>query len=188
MPPDRMSRVVDTEIPYIVHLSDRSDWALGEPQQMSNGITWYTDGSKTSSDTGAADALRLSRRELRKVVGFITGQWKFSAHLQKLGIDVANPLCRKCGEAVETAKHVIFDCPALCRRRSSYLEVFQEEGRQVWCSAITKEATNLQIEKDSHSPAQYRVIGALSNLKEFSQEFNCKTGSKMNPGKKCEVW
>nr|CAH7744087.1 unnamed protein product [Callosobruchus chinensis] len=37
---------------------------------------------------------------------------------------------RKCGEAVETAKHVIFDCPALCRRRRSYLEVVQEEGRQ----------------------------------------------------------
>nr|CAH7763075.1 unnamed protein product [Callosobruchus chinensis] len=37
---------------------------------------------------------------------------------------------RTCGEAVETAKHVIFDCPALCRRRSSYLEVVQEEGRQ----------------------------------------------------------
>nr|CAH7719795.1 unnamed protein product [Callosobruchus chinensis] len=36
----------------------------------------------------------------------------------------------KCGEAVETAKHLIFDCPALCRRRSSYLEVVQEEGRQ----------------------------------------------------------
>nr|CAH7726563.1 unnamed protein product [Callosobruchus chinensis] len=46
MPPDRTSGVVDTEIPYIVHLSDRSDWALGEPQQMSNGITWYTDGPK----------------------------------------------------------------------------------------------------------------------------------------------
>nr|CAH7769854.1 unnamed protein product [Callosobruchus chinensis] len=37
---------------------------------------------------------------------------------------------RKYGEAVETAKHVIFDCPALCRRRSSYLEIVQEEGRQ----------------------------------------------------------
>nr|CAH7732332.1 unnamed protein product [Callosobruchus chinensis] len=53
MPPDRMSGVVDTEIPYFVHLSDRYDWALGEPQQMSNGITWYTDRSKTSSGTGA---------------------------------------------------------------------------------------------------------------------------------------
>nr|CAH7743953.1 unnamed protein product [Callosobruchus chinensis] len=118
-------------------------------------------------------------------------------------------LCgRKCGEAVETAKHVIFDCPALCRREARIWKfsrrredryehspmhhtVRKEPGmglclNPVWCSAITKEATNLQIEKDSHSPAQYRVIGALSNLKEFSQEFNCKTGSKMNPGKKCE--
>nr|CAH7740958.1 unnamed protein product [Callosobruchus chinensis] len=41
-----------------------------------------------------------------------------------------NRKLQKCGEAVETAKHVIFDCPALCRRRSSYLEVVQEEGRQ----------------------------------------------------------
>nr|CAH7714344.1 unnamed protein product [Callosobruchus chinensis] len=41
---------------------------------------------------------------------------------------------RKCGEAVETAKHVIFDCHALCRRRSSYLEVVQKEGRQ-WARA-----------------------------------------------------
>nr|CAH7752124.1 unnamed protein product [Callosobruchus chinensis] len=37
---------------------------------------------------------------------------------------------KKCGEAVEIAKHVIFDCPALCRRRNLYLEVVQEEGRQ----------------------------------------------------------
>nr|CAH7747856.1 unnamed protein product [Callosobruchus chinensis] len=74
--------------------------------------------------------LGLSRRELRKVVGFTTGHWTFSAHLQKLEIDVENPLCRTYGEAVETAKYVIFDCPALCRRRSSYLEVVQEEGRQ----------------------------------------------------------
>ncbi|VEN40265.1 unnamed protein product, partial [Callosobruchus maculatus] len=70
----------------------------------------------------------------------------------------------------------------------SHKQLFFVAFAQVWCSAITKEATNLQIEKDSHSPAQYRVIGALSNLKEFSQEFNCKAGSKMNPAKKCEVW
>nr|CAH7753068.1 unnamed protein product [Callosobruchus chinensis] len=42
---------------------------------------------------------------------------------------------KKCGEAVETAKHVTFDCPALCRR-SSYLEVVQEEGRQLLFSQV----------------------------------------------------
>ncbi|KAJ8916510.1 hypothetical protein NQ315_000152 [Exocentrus adspersus] len=70
----------------------------------------------------------------------------------------------------------------------THRQLFFVAFAQVWCSAVTKEATNLQIEKDSHSPAQYRVIGALSNLKEFSQEFKCKPGSKMNPRNKCEVW
>ncbi|XP_018573332.1 endothelin-converting enzyme homolog isoform X1 [Anoplophora glabripennis] len=78
--------------------------------------------------------------------------------------------------------------PALPGIKLSHRQLFFVAFAQVWCSAVTKEATNLQIEKDSHSPAQYRVIGALSNLKEFSQEFKCKAGSKMNPRNKCEVW
>lgn len=59
---------------------------------------------------------------------------------------------------------------------------------QVWCSSVTKETTMLEIEKDTHSPAKFRVIGSLSNLKEFSEEFKCPLGSYMNPLRKCEVW
>lgn len=70
----------------------------------------------------------------------------------------------------------------------NHRQLFFVAFAQVWCMTVTKEATNLEIEKDPHSPAQYRVIGALSNLKEFSQEFSCKPGSKMNPRNKCEVW
>lgn len=53
---------------------------------------------------------------------------------------------------------------------------------------MTKESTKMQIEKDDHTIAQYRVIGPISNLPEFSKEFNCPLGSTMNPMKKCEVW
>lgn len=53
---------------------------------------------------------------------------------------------------------------------------------------MTSEAVGLQIEKDSHCPAKFRVIGPLSNLPEFSAEFNCRKGTKMNPVHKCEVW
>ncbi|CRK96791.1 CLUMA_CG009917, isoform A [Clunio marinus] len=59
---------------------------------------------------------------------------------------------------------------------------------QVWCSSITDETINLQIEKDPHSPPNFRVIGSLSNLPDFSKEFNCPLGSPMNPKEKCEVW
>lgn len=59
---------------------------------------------------------------------------------------------------------------------------------KVWCSSITEETINLQIEKDPHSPPNFRVIGSLSNLPEFAKEFNCPVGSHMNPTEKCEVW
>ncbi|XP_050316058.1 endothelin-converting enzyme homolog [Anthonomus grandis grandis] len=70
----------------------------------------------------------------------------------------------------------------------SHKQLFFVAFAQVWCSTTTKEATTLEIEKDSHAPAKFRVIGALSNLKEFSEQFQCRLGSKMNPVNKCEVW
>lgn len=59
---------------------------------------------------------------------------------------------------------------------------------QVWCSSSTKEADHLQILTDPHSPAKYRVIGTLSNSKEFASNYGCAKNSPMNPVHKCEVW
>ncbi|XP_064642999.1 endothelin-converting enzyme 1-like [Lineus longissimus] len=58
----------------------------------------------------------------------------------------------------------------------------------VWCSIATKETYHLQLVSDAHTPAQYRVIGSLSNSKEFAQHYSCPSGTPMNPVKKCEVW
>ncbi|XP_076641509.1 M13 family metallopeptidase neprilysin 3 isoform X3 [Halictus rubicundus] len=70
----------------------------------------------------------------------------------------------------------------------THRQLFFLNFAQVWCSAATSEAISLQIEKDSHCPPKYRVIGPLSNLPEFASEFNCQQGSRMNPVHKCEVW
>ncbi|GLV38283.1 Neprilysin 3 [Carabus blaptoides fortunei] len=70
----------------------------------------------------------------------------------------------------------------------THRQLFFVSFAQVWCSTVTDEATNLQIEKDPHSPPMFRVIGSLSNLKEFADEFQCKPATRMNPRKKCEVW
>lgn len=70
----------------------------------------------------------------------------------------------------------------------NHKQLFFISFAQVWCSAVTNETSTLQIEKDPHSPAKYRVIGALSNMKAFSDEFKCNIGSRMNPRKKCELW
>ena len=41
---------------------------------------------------------------------------------------------------------------------------------------------------DDHGPPEFRVNVPLSNSAEFSKDFNCPVGSKMNPINKCVVW
>lgn len=78
--------------------------------------------------------------------------------------------------------------PSLPGLNLSHKQLFFLAFAQVWCSSATNESTNLQIDKDAHSPAQIRVLGSLSNVKEFSDVYKCKIGSRMNPKNKCEVW
>ncbi|KAM4704519.1 endothelin-converting enzyme 1 isoform 2-T3 [Rhinophrynus dorsalis] len=59
---------------------------------------------------------------------------------------------------------------------------------QVWCSVRTAESLHEGLITDPHSPSRYRVIGSVSNSKEFASHFQCPLGSPMNPVHKCEVW
>ncbi|PIN97495.1 hypothetical protein AB205_0113430 [Aquarana catesbeiana] len=59
---------------------------------------------------------------------------------------------------------------------------------QVWCSVRTPESSHEGLVTDPHSPAKFRVIGTLSNSKDFAEHFNCPKGTPMNPGKYCDVW
>ncbi|KAM6443868.1 endothelin-converting enzyme 2 isoform 2-T2 [Liasis olivaceus] len=59
---------------------------------------------------------------------------------------------------------------------------------QVWCSVRTPESSHEGLMTDPHSPDKFRVIGTLSNSRDFLEHFECPIGSFMNPGKHCEVW
>ncbi|XP_030078217.1 endothelin-converting enzyme 1 isoform X2 [Microcaecilia unicolor] len=59
---------------------------------------------------------------------------------------------------------------------------------QVWCSVRTPESSHEGLITDPHSPSRYRVIGTVSNSREFSEHFQCPLGAPMNPEHKCEVW
>lgn len=67
-------------------------------------------------------------------------------------------------------------------------QLFFVSFAQVWCSSSTDESLKLQMEKDLHSPSQFRVNGPLSNFEEFSKVFNCQIGTPMNPEEKCIIW
>jgi endothelin-converting enzyme/putative endopeptidase len=55
---------------------------------------------------------------------------------------------------------------------------------------IRPETQRLMIQGDPHPIAKYRVIGPLSNLKEFQQAFSCKADAPMvrPAADRCEVW
>ncbi|KAK6321672.1 hypothetical protein J4Q44_G00086480 [Coregonus suidteri] len=59
---------------------------------------------------------------------------------------------------------------------------------QVWCGAYRPEYASQCIKTDSHSPLEYRVLGSLQNFGAFSEAFQCKPGTPMNPEMKCRVW
>jgi len=59
---------------------------------------------------------------------------------------------------------------------------------QTWCTKRAPASEELLLLRDPHSPAAARVIGALSNLADFSTAFSCPVGSAMNPPAKCVLW
>lgn len=68
-------------------------------------------------------------------------------------------------------------------------QLFFVSFAESWCSSIHPPSLVASShEDDSHSADEFRVIGSLANMKEFSEVFNCKPGSKMNPKNKCIIW
>jgi endothelin-converting enzyme/putative endopeptidase len=56
--------------------------------------------------------------------------------------------------------------------------------------ALRPETQRLMVQSDPHPTGKYRVIGPLSNMREFQQAFSCRAGAPMvrADDKRCEVW
>ena len=59
---------------------------------------------------------------------------------------------------------------------------------QAWCAKMRAPEAKRRVIVDPHSPPRFRVMGSLANLPEFSDAFQCKPGTRMNPDNKCQVW
>jgi len=61
---------------------------------------------------------------------------------------------------------------------------------QNWClTDYNDDYEEILIDRDfKHAPIPWRVNTVLGNQKEFSEDFHCPVGSKMNPNKRCDVW
>ncbi|KAG9509324.1 Neprilysin-2 [Fragariocoptes setiger] len=66
-------------------------------------------------------------------------------------------------------------------------QLFWVSAANVWCGKYRPEVLKLRVLVGSHSPAQFRTLGPMSNLPQFSETFNCKLGAPLNPPNKCSV-
>lgn len=68
------------------------------------------------------DLLSLDRKGTRAVIALLTGHGPFLHHLKRIGVvdQIDSTLCRCCGGEEETGRHLLLECPALCRLRFSY--------------------------------------------------------------------
>ena len=59
---------------------------------------------------------------------------------------------------------------------------------QSWCAKLRPKYEQMLITVDPHSPARWRVDGAVSDTPDFAKAFRCKAGAKMRPANACVVW
>jgi len=60
----------------------------------------------------------------------------------------------------------------------------------VWRKNSRPEALRLQVKTDPHSPGNFRVLGPLSNMKEFEDAFGCSAGDTAvrPPTERAKIW
>jgi putative endopeptidase len=65
------------------------------------------------------------------------------------------------------------------------IDGYNEEQRffiafaRVWSGSILPKAQEVRLNTDPHAPAQYRAVGAPSNMPAFANAFSCKAGDAM---------
>ncbi|HEX5062789.1 MAG TPA: M13 family metallopeptidase [Kofleriaceae bacterium] len=59
---------------------------------------------------------------------------------------------------------------------------------QAWCAKMRPPDLQRLLTSNPHAPPKFRVYGALRNLPEFAQAFQCAAGTPMHPAQTCSVW
>ncbi|GIX78103.1 neprilysin-1, partial [Caerostris extrusa] len=66
--------------------------------------------------------------------------------------------------------------PLLPGLNLTHEQLFFLNYAQIWCGVMRPEAAVNIIRTGAHSPGRFRVIGALSNSKDFIEAYNCPPG------------
>jgi putative endopeptidase len=70
----------------------------------------------------------------------------------------------------------------------TYRQRFFLSNAYSWCANVRPQIARLIVTTDPHSLPEFRINNVISNMPEFGNAFNCKTGQKMVRANACRVW
>ncbi|KAF9183886.1 hypothetical protein BGZ51_000793 [Haplosporangium sp. Z 767] len=67
-------------------------------------------------------------------------------------------------------------------------QLFYISFARIWCSERRSASAIERLRTDVHSPAKWRVNGAVQNSEHFAEVFKCQPRAPMHPDSKCDLW
>jgi len=67
-------------------------------------------------------------------------------------------------------------------------QLFWVSYAQTHCEKYQDEKLKEIILTRASSPMHFRILGSVSSVEDFANDFNCPSGSNMNPKTRCSVW
>ena len=149
-----------------------------------NNVNWWTDADRKAFEARTAK-LAAQFDSYEPLPGkHVNGQLTMGENIGDLG---------GLNAAYTALQMALSKNPAEAKKKiDGYTEdqrFFLNWGR-IWRGSIRPEAQLTLLNTDPHAPAQFRAIGAPSNMPEFAQAFQCKPGDAMvrSPDTQVKIW
>ena len=149
-----------------------------------NNVNWWTDADRTAFEL-RTDKLAAQFDAYEPLPGkYVNGHLTMGENIGDLG---------GLNAAYTALQMALSKNPAEAKRK---IDGYTEDQRfflnwaRVWRGTIRPEAQLTLLNTDPHAPAQFRAIGAPSNMPEFARAFQCKPGDAMvrSPEKQVKIW
>jgi putative endopeptidase len=149
-----------------------------------NNVNWWTDADRKAFEA-RTDKLAAQFDAYEPLPGkHVNGHLTMGENIGDLG---------GLNAAYTALQMALSKNPAEAKRK---IDGYTEDQRfflnwaRVWRGNIRPEAQITLLNTDPHAPAQFRAIGAPSNMPEFAQAFQCKAGDAMvrSPETQVKIW
>ncbi|AIF47364.1 M13 family metallopeptidase [Dyella japonica] len=149
-----------------------------------NNVNWWTDEDRKAFDA-RTDLLADQFNHYEALPGkFVNGKLTMGENIGDLG---------GLNAAYDALQMALARNPAEAKKK---IDGYTQDQRfflnwaRVWRGSIRPEAQLTLLNTDPHAPAQFRAIGAPSNMPAFAQAFQCKAGDAMvRPAdKQVKIW